>query len=262
MRMKWLVAACLCGATLWSPGVALAKGTSLEFGDGYVMPGETISARGQWVETFDDYNGTIRDGPYNVFMVPGEKAWRRETLSPRAIHVGTLHIGRRLQAHHSFAVAVSFRVPPVVPGPYFVEICNANCRLGFGDLEGGTITVVSSELEAQLRAQIERLQQARWDANRDAGRLAREINEVHGRSSVLDKQVGVLASEIAERDALIADRRSPSPDLLPWPVSAAAGLIALVLLGLLLRARRIRPDPRTFAPTRSKLVSRERQPVG
>jgi hypothetical protein len=193
------------------------------------MPGETISAIAL-VETFNDYNGRVSDGPYDVFMVRGESAWRREKLAPGAIRVGTLQIGSEKEHYsHSRPARVSFRVPSVPPGVYWVEVCNANCRLGFGDLEGGSLTIVASPLEAQLRAQIERLQSARWDANRDAGQSEKEAADARGRLEVAAKQVEVLNEEISQRDARIAALESRGTGLLPW-ISAGAVAVLVFLM--------------------------------
>lgn len=143
VRRRALTVIAVCAATVSlvaSP--AAAGGTWLEF-DGdidSVAVGDAVRG-GAWVHP--GAQGTADDGPFDVYLRPetDETEPRDDLAVDRVGPLAELRIGER--SGPLVHVEVEFVVPDVPPGVWWVDVCNAGCETGLGDLIGGRITVVA-----------------------------------------------------------------------------------------------------------------------
>jgi hypothetical protein len=140
-----VVAACVAALTT-SAFPALAGGTWLEFDADVVSPGTTL--RGS-ATVHPGTQGTVDDGPFDVYLRPeldGDDPPRVDPAGERVGPVAQLRVGE--PAGPFVDVEVEFVVPDVAPGGWYVDVCNADCATGLGDLVGGRITVIAPAVAA------------------------------------------------------------------------------------------------------------------
>lgn len=139
-----------CAATLMTfAAPAVAGGTWLEFeGDPIaVTPGQTI--RGI-ATVHPGTQGTVDDGPFYVYLrlEVDDDAVSVEPAAERIGPVSEVRIGER--SGPNVLVEVEFVVPDVPPGEWWVDVCNANCETGLGDLIGGLLTIADAAARDEL----------------------------------------------------------------------------------------------------------------
>jgi hypothetical protein len=150
-----------------------------------------------------------------------------------------------------WVATVSFAVPEVLGGSYWVDVCDEGCSTGVGDLSGGYLVVASSENEAKLMQQLttlrlqykhvrrnaaifqgrmEALEERISDARHAARRSAAQVDEA---SASHEQAVAalVLANQAAAHSKTVSER---------WRLIALALAIALAISILVIAVSRRR----------------------
>jgi hypothetical protein len=136
-------------AGVFTAGPAEAGGSTWEFPDPEVAPGETVFA---WVQVAWEHNpslGTPADGPWLAWIqrVDAQQAAPRQDGLGGAILVGEIMVfdepydagGIRFGPHHA---TISFVLPDVPGGEYELVHCNDPCTKSLGDVTWGSFRVV------------------------------------------------------------------------------------------------------------------------
>jgi hypothetical protein len=145
-----VVLSAVFGAGVLSAGPAAAGGSTWEFPDPEVAPGETVFA---WVQVAWEHNpslGTPADGPWLAWIRPvgaQQAANPRQDAVGGAILVGEIMVfdepydagGIRFGPHHA---TISFVLPDVPGGEYELVHCNDPCTKSLGDVTWGSFRVV------------------------------------------------------------------------------------------------------------------------
>jgi hypothetical protein len=223
-----------------------AGGSWLETDQPWYAPGETAVARGVFGD--GSYRGTVADGPFHLYMVPGYRYLPRNGSIPGwAEPVGSLTIKEATGNYCCWVASTTFTVPQVPPGRYTLDYCNDPCTLdGIGDLVGGSFRVAAGEEQARLLSHIERLE-AKVEA---LPRLKQKLRGVEGkqleaqedRANLLSRLRAAAVEEASLlsrlRGALAAKRaEAPPPERRPVPPWAVAAGIAVLAFGAWIRGR-------------------------
>jgi hypothetical protein len=223
--------------------------SSFEFEQDYVLTGETVTGRSTFY-TDARATGRVENGPWHGYLLPAGTWIEPPTLPEGATDVGPIAIEDRGDGR---AVAsITFTVPEVTTGGYFIGLCNVPCTEAFdGDLGGGWLSIAQTEEGASLLRKLDttehRLDRSR---NRLAYRLAGRISDVERPleelESRLDRVEGSIELRLDRlesrlRTSLAADQGSGAA---PWvtPLSAAA-VVAFAVTLLLRRRGHPRPHP-------------------
>lgn len=152
-----LAAATVIGAMMAAAPPAAAGGSWLETEQSHYAPGDHAMTRGVFGD--GSYEGTLDDGPFYLYLVPGYRWLRRNQPIPEwALRLGPLTIRPAEGQYCCWVASADFTVPEVAPGRYSLDYCNDPCTVdGIGDLLGGSFFVGESEREARLMGRIERL---------------------------------------------------------------------------------------------------------
>jgi Tol biopolymer transport system component len=141
-RPSWQPAPLVAGPADPTPSPD-SPGSSLAFDQGSYASGEIATGTAARVRTWPG-NGEPGEGPFVVYLVKGtQPLWYRH-LPKDAVEVGRLVAVK--DGTDKYQVSATFKVPRLEPGQYAVWVCNTNCRTGFGDLVGGSITVLDSQV--------------------------------------------------------------------------------------------------------------------
>jgi hypothetical protein len=225
MGVRWLAAATVIGAVMTAAPPAAAGGSWLETEQSYYAPGDHAVARGVFGD--GSYKGTVDDGPFNLYLVPGYR-WlpRNEPIPEWAVLLGPLTIRPADGQYCCWVASADFTVPDVASGRYSLDYCNDPCTVdGIGDLLGGSFFVGESEQEARLMGRIERLRikvEALAPTKRDLRKTEAALAQVQERYDTL---VGRLR-------AMRPDESSPREETEPAdrPVPAWAVVAGLIVL--------------------------------
>jgi hypothetical protein len=160
---------------------------------GWAAPGSTVHMAG------DFCNGQQAEpsaGPWSAYLRPDPRGPER--------YLGGVTVADNPGNGCPFVASISFTVPQVDPGQYWVDVCNdPNCSTGVGDLIGGHFTVASTALEAKLLVDNASLRLK-------FSRAAKERNRLRARSADLDEAVRVTTDRLeaaeAERDRALGQR--------------------------------------------------------
>jgi hypothetical protein len=252
MLRRWLVA--IAGALLTTAtSPALAGGSWLETDHDHYAPGDLAVARGAFGD--GTLEGTVEDGPFYLYLVPGYR-WlpRHGSIPDWAEHLGPLSIKESTGNVCCWVASARFTVPDVPPGRYSLDYCNEPCTLnGIGDLMGASFIVADTEREAQLAARVDRLQQKIpvlrkkiQHFEEDARKLAENGREL----AVAREQIVELKEELAD----FRSRRAPaestagSRPLLPaWGIVLVFMSLTALAVALIIRGRRV-PTVPDFVP--------------
>jgi hypothetical protein len=237
----------------------------------------TASAGGSWLELRDVAGaGQVSDGPWGGWAAPGSTVTMRGTFGSGAqappshgpwiarlradvgqvaVPLGPVELDL---GDDAWVATVTFVVPEVPSGEYWVDVCDAaTCSSGVGDLIGGTIVVAATELEGELLTTVPQLEgrvrQLEGDRRQLGGRveeLEDQLGRAEARREALLQEVRAAAARdvVADRRtaALAADLDAASADLARWRIVAfvaAAAAIATftALMAGAARRRRFRP---------------------
>lgn len=108
----------------------------------YAGAGSIVTMRGAFSS---GQQAAVREGPWYAYLrLDQERQQRSEPM---------LLGGVRIEGDgYPYVARLSFRVPNVPTGYYWVDVCDLGCRQGVGDLVGGTIVLGATDAEARLFA--------------------------------------------------------------------------------------------------------------
>jgi hypothetical protein len=87
----------------------------------------------------------VREGPWYAYLRLDKEG--QQPTEPMLLS------GVRIEGDgYPYVARLSFRVPNVPAGYYWVDVCDLGCRQGVGDLVGGTIVLGATDVEARLFA--------------------------------------------------------------------------------------------------------------
>lgn len=231
-------------AMIAAPASMAGGMASFEFEEDYVLVGESVTGRA----TFStDVRGTgrIENGPWHAYLLPSGTWIEPPRIPEGAIHLGPIAIEGG--SDRGAVASITFTVPEVTTGGYFIGMCNVPCAESFvGDLGGGWLTIARTEEGASL---LRKLDKTDRQLNRVRYRLARRIKDVEGPLEQLEGRVDGVQSSIELRLDRLEERlrASLAPDQdrggIPWGVALlAAGVLAVAaLVGRSRRPPRPRP---------------------
>ena len=208
---------------------ASAGGAMFDLPKEFYVPGEVLRAdTGVWLKS---PGGRLDDGPYFAYVSPVNG--RRGPRAPDdPVVTAPIHVEPRGDERYGTAT-VSFTVPDVPPGRYWISNCNDPCTTSLGDLVPTDFTIASDASEARLLTITtrleERLEMLRYRvASRVLGNrrvaLARRVHS-------LEQTLAGLEEEIAGLD------RRPSQASSDTERSSSLGpLLAFVLPAAILGA--------------------------
>jgi hypothetical protein len=228
MSGRWLAAAVI-GAMMVAAPPATAGGSWLETERSNYAPGDHAMARGVFGD--GSYEGTVEDGPFYLYLVPGYRGLPRNQSIPEwAVPLGPLSIGPAEGRYCCWVASADFTVPDVAPGRYSLDYCNDPCTVdGIGDLLGGSFFVGASRQEARLQGRIERLRfkvEALARTKRDLRKTEAALAEVRERYDTL---VGRL-SAAGPGEAPPMEQTQPADRPMPaWVL--VAGLVGATAIG-------------------------------
>ncbi len=211
MRTRTLLVTVTLGAGLvaLSPGGARAGGSWIEFPADRGVVGTSVTGVGHFGE---GQQLPVSAGPWFA---------RLSSDGPDGVSIalGSVSIGE--SNFYGWKATVSFTVPDVPTGEYWLHIVNAQGD-GVGDLIGGVILVAHTPLEAQLWSASEKAERQLADREREL-RAAQQREEqlrvdLADRGATIDRQaqrladVGARSATLeAELAALRAADETPSP---------------------------------------------------
>jgi hypothetical protein len=135
-------------------GSASAGGSWIDVTDGdrvqfgrwdipYAGAGSIVTMRGAFSA---GQQAAVREGPWYAYLRPDKEGDQQRT-EPMLLG------GVRIEGDgYPYAARLSFRVPNVPNGYYWVDVCDLGCTQGVGDLIGGTIVLGATDAEARLFA--------------------------------------------------------------------------------------------------------------
>jgi hypothetical protein len=261
-------------ALLLSPTPASAGGSWLEVvevSDGALSPpdggsawaavGATVRMRGSFCS---GQQANPSEGPWFASLRSADGG-TRTPLGPVDIATGE-------NDACPWVAAVSFVVPQVPGGSYWVDVCDAGCTTGVGDLTGGYFVVAASGVEAKLLQRLTTLrlgyehmrQNSEIYRHRIDGLEVRLNDARHeARRQQLDLDAATASQEQATADLQRAAEATDHERAVSqrWRLAAIATTLTLVLTvtKLLMASRRSRRLPRVElalpAPVRSGPVT-------
>lgn len=236
---RFILAVCVVAVTVIAGGLAHAGGaSSLDLDQRYLVVGHTVTGRTIfWTEQFQG-TGSVEDGPYFAYLLPGDTLIRPPVIPPAAIPLGHLRISR--DPGPTALAWLTFTVPDVPAGDYTIDFCNDPCtHSSVGDLYGTWASIVATPLDARLAALEDRYEQkldrVEWKLERrirQIGRAQQRVEDMSGSQTTLAGRVSDLQREV---DELRRSSRARPEAGGPWWIVGGAGV---AVLGVLLARRR------------------------
>jgi hypothetical protein len=251
MRRVPLALVIVVASLLLAPSAASGGGSWLN-GPDDVAVGQTVTLRG----TFGDGAlAPVSAGPWFGYL-----AHDYELVGPgEPVFLGAVDIRPSETIYCCWVASLTFTVPDVPAGSYWVRVCDMGCHTGVGDLIGAEVFVAVTAAEARLshalrdaRARLETTK-SRAEVLRRRGTaledrvelLEHEVSNAEVKIGALERsRDGVAAELAAEREQANAQRRIVM-------VLAVVLLLVIVVAGWAIHARR-----RTNRPAaRSEIVT-------
>ena len=221
---------------------SLAGGmASFEFEEDYVLVGESVTGRATF-STNVRSTGRIEDRPWHAYLLPSG-TW----IEPPRIPAGAIHLGPTAiedGGDRSAVASITFTVPEVTTGGYFIGMCNVPCSESFvGDLGGGWLTIARTEEGASLLRKLDttdrQLNLIRYRLARRIRDVERPVTELESRLDRMEGSVELRLRELERRiGTLTAAGRADGH--VPWVTVLFAGGVVSAAAVLLLRGRRRR----------------------
>lgn len=237
-------------AMIAAPASMAGGMASLEFEEDYVLVGESVTGRATFSS---DVRGTgrIENGPWHAYLLPSGTWIEPPRIPAGAIHLGPIAIEGG--SDRSADASITFTVPEVTTGGYFIGMCNVPCTESFvGDLGGGWLSIARTEEGASLLRKVDHTERQLYRIlNRVRYRLARRVKDVERPLERLEGRVDGMQGSIELRLDRLEERLRASlaadqdPGGIPWGVALlAAGVLAVsALVGRSRRHPRPRPVP-------------------
>jgi hypothetical protein len=271
-----ILALMLTGALFVTAAPASAGGVGSTFwfdspaGGRYLVPGDRVSASTSVNLGYG--GGEPADGPFYAYVVPRTADWRAAPPMPaEALVVGRLDVGVR---HDEMVdVGVSFTIPRVAPGAYWLEVCNRPCTATLGQLWASELQIVETAAEARLRSRIDRAASAAAAATQRLDtRLTRRVDRIDREAAssstvaIWGDRVTRLENRLEELQADAAAARDAAPRYAAMGAGGAiaAGLLILALwrIGAGIRRRRELRALLTPVDALAEVVPFELEPMG
>jgi hypothetical protein len=191
-------------------------------GDVFV-PGDVVAGRtATWLKSTSG-GGHLDDGPYFAYVIRSRGFPRVPPMPRAAIPAGRVYVEPHGNGRYGTA-GVSFTLPELEPGRYWIANCNDPCTTSLGDLMATPITVATDRGEARLVAITDRLE------DRLIALRHRVVNRVLGtQRRTLSTRLDVLRDEVAALEAEIAALREADAAPPGEESSSLAPLLAFVL---------------------------------
>jgi hypothetical protein len=235
-------------------GSASAGGSWIEVGRGararlgawdvaYASVGSVVTMRGAFSS---GQQAAVSEGPWYAYLRPdaNEGEQRAEPM---------LLGGVRIDAHdgYPYVARVTFVVPNVSTGYYWVDVCDLGCTQGVGDLVGGTIVLGATDSEARLFARALILGWMHDFEVRTIGTLRKQREELQaaivkakhvadaaiGRAEQADDRAADAVAQASDERAVVEDAMQQR-DL--WQLIGGLSLLALLVAIVLAIASRRR----------------------
>jgi hypothetical protein len=189
--------------------IDVTHGDRVHFGTwdiAYASAGSIVTMRGAFSS---GQQAAVREGPWYGYLRPDKEGDQQRT-EPMLLGGVTIE-----GDGYPYVARLSFRVPNVPTGYYWVDVCDLGCRQGVGDLVGGTIVLGATDAEARLFARGLILGWMHdFDVRRIADLLKRrgqleaaivEANDVGGAATSRARQANDRAAEAAAQVASVQD---------------------------------------------------------
>jgi hypothetical protein len=259
-------------AVLGVPASAQAGGSWLEVTEGetvriqawelaYAAVGTRVTMRSEFS---DGQQAHVSEGPWYAYLT------RESNGRTDRILLGSVRIDPT--GGYPYVATVTFNVPDVPTGSYWVNVCDLGCERGVGDLGGGVIALGPTAAEARLFATQHILRQIhRYDARTISSLRDRE-RELRSAVEAAERVAGTARSELAaaeervELEAAATERleaqlAGANEGIDRWRLATVIlGVVVLIISGTFVRARH---RPRFVVPdTPADLVDEiDREPA-
>ena len=223
---------------------ATAGGSLVEFPRGWAVVGSSVTAsevfgRGQ--------QAAVREGPWFAYLQSNDGDRRPILLAPVSISDATGNVC-------CWRATLTFAVPPVEPGQYWVTVCDRGCTTGVGDLSGGPLYVAATEragIAHEVRADARyRLRTAERRSSRQLASAEEESKSLRARWSAAAFENRALQTELATAASDFRDERDRVPAWVWLLIGAAAGAMSAGVVGARRRRRPLRSATERPAPAR------------
>lgn len=240
---RFLVVVVLAGALLpLGSSAASGGGSWLEFDRRYLVPGEQVTGRAEvWVGE-EGARKALELGAPQAYLAPD----LRRRISGDAVALGDIELRRR--GRRTLTAMLSFIVPEVAPGDYYIQYCVDPCRrtMTLGDLIGGSISIAPTRELADLWAVRDRLRERQRVLSHQVRRLERRVSGLRERTAAGEEQNEDLEARLGGLEArLAAAEAEPEAPAAPWAIAGGLAVVALWLW----RARRRRSGTSAGART-------------
>jgi hypothetical protein len=243
MRRRYRAAGCLVlglVACLAIPATASAGGGVLQLDHFKVWtavyaPGQVVHGSADvWIKA-PKPQGRPEDGPWHAYLVPDGS--REGRLPPDTIRVADVVIDPYEPSAKWTEVRVTFTVPDVAPGKYFIEVCNRRCAQNLGDLVGTPVEIARDPMHAIARSEVLALDE-KLDARiyRTNSELTRRVEELTHEINKLEQTTELRLDEL--RDDLERERRRAASDAPSIDPVASSMVGVLLVVGLVALWRR------------------------
>jgi hypothetical protein len=229
-RMAWIGVAVAMTIAVLPASPASAGGSWFDLDDPYYVVGEPVSTIAHFGS---GAYAPVSAGPWFAWLRPDRSAGRSD--EPSVERAGPFFLGPvsiRQGVYGPWVAELSFQIPAVPTGTYFMEVCNEGCRDGVGDLVGGYLFIVQSRQEVKpLARQSIKLRAWLDGANERADEASRSLVRAERANAARADRIRHLESALAA-----ADRSAPDGGIqaatIAWLASAfAAGFAVAVVAG-------------------------------
>jgi hypothetical protein len=216
------------GAVMFITSPAYAGGAMWEL-DGHsyyevaFTPGDEVHASTSvWIS--NPGLGRPQDGPFDGYLLAARKAVYPPPVPEEAIFLGEISIDAHEPAASHSVARLTFTLPDVEPGRYWLIHCNDPCSTSLGDIVTTPIEVVGGPGEEKLLVELGRLERRFEQRSFILGRSVRSLG------AQLASQIGrmeVRVEKLEERVKRFENRSETESGLLEGGL--AAGAVILVL---------------------------------
>ncbi|MFN2389425.1 MAG: hypothetical protein ABR575_07465 [Actinomycetota bacterium] len=242
-----------------SGGEGCVSGATMSWDAPYHKPGERAAGKATvfWGKTARGGRGTPAEGPYYAYLRPASgKLKLAPPEDPEAVFLGAVLVedGPRRGGR----VTLGFTVPQVAAGEHLVQVCNAGCKLGLGDLLDSPITIVTTDAEERtlMTGRLDRLGRGLGVLEARLARGVHRLRKALGRTDVKQQVAqSALEARLEELDAELSGvrrklERTSERDGPALSTLAAGGVLMLIFMTFV---RSVRPVSERRGPSVRRL---------
>lgn len=141
-----------------------------------------------------------------------------------------------------YVATLTFRVPEVTHGEYWIEVCDSGCTTGVGDLMGGMLIVAGSRQEAAVIGRLDAILLRYERLNQRYRAYLAEMRAEHDRMTELEEARHRLESQrdaaLAQRERATAAADDARADARDWRLATYAAFALLLAAGMVAMVRR------------------------